>query len=265
MILLLAGTSESVSAAEALLEAGFQVLASTATDEPLKLPNDHPRLRRQAAELDANGLVSLMEAEEVRCVVDAAHPYAQALHANVREACRRADLPCLRYDRASTPLPEDCIRVATHAEAAVRASAGGKPILLTVGSRHVATYTEAARKADARLTARVLPREDSIRACREAGLDEDEIVADRGPFTEEQTLALLRERGIGVLVTKESGPSGGLPEKLVAARRAGARVIVVDRPAIPAGTPIATNTTDLLAWVRAQCSEATGRRRIDTT
>jgi precorrin-6A/cobalt-precorrin-6A reductase len=42
--------------------------------------------------------------------------------------------------------------------------------------------------------------------------------------------ATIRKYGIGVVLTKDSGTAGGVPEKLEAARLEGCRVVVVRRP-----------------------------------
>lgn len=52
----------------------------------------------------------------------------------------------------------------------------------------------------------------------------------QGPFSEELNLAMLRQIRARWLVTKASGAAGGFQEKLAAARRAGARVVVIRRP-----------------------------------
>ena len=61
-----------------------------------------------------------------------------------------------------------------------------------------------------RAYARVLPMEDSLRACREAGLPPAHILAMQGPFSRELNAAMLRSIGAAYLVTKASGSAGGL-------------------------------------------------------
>jgi precorrin-6x reductase len=51
-----------------------------------------------------------------------------------------------------------------------------------------------------------------------------------GPFSEELNLALMHQLNIKVLVTKRSGSAGGFPEKIRAARQAGAALLVLSRP-----------------------------------
>ncbi len=68
-------------------------------------------------------------------------------------------------------------------------------------------------------------------ACRLSGVAEEWIVTGRGPFSVEENRRQIRAFDIGTLVTKDSGPAGGVPEKLAAARAEGCRVVVVRRPA----------------------------------
>ena len=63
-----------------------------------------------------------------------------------------------------------------------------------------------------------------------------ELLRDRGPYTLESERTLLRESGIEVLITKNSG--GDLVSaKLAAARELGVEVLVVERPSRPGGAP----------------------------
>ena len=107
----------------------------------------------------------------------------------------------------------------------------GLPVLLTTGSRNLEPYVNEANAKGIRLVARVLSHPSSIEACRKAGISDDNIVSGRGPFSVEENLAIIKRYGIGVLVTKDSGIAGGVPEKLEAAHLAGCRVVLVQRPA----------------------------------
>ncbi len=93
--------------------------------------------------------------------------------------------------------------------------------------------------------ARVLPVNESFRAAILAGIREDRIVAGRGPFSTEENRAVIRKFKIGVLVTKDSGVAGGLPEKVEAARLENCRIVIVRRPNHASGA-IYENISDLL-------------------
>ncbi|MGD0094314.1 MAG: precorrin-6A reductase [Planctomycetota bacterium] len=229
-ILLLGGTSETAPLATALAEAGYLVLVSTATDIPLDT-GQHARIRKRTGGLDAESLAALAQAEGIRAIVDAAHPYATAAHLAAGAAAGKLRIPCLTYVRPSGLPADACVpSAATHEEAARLACEAGGPILLTTGSRNIAPYANAARSRGSAIFVRVLPVAESRAACRAAGVPEENIIAGRGPFSLADNRALIRKLGIKTLVTKDSGAAGGLAEKLEAARLENCRVIIVRRP-----------------------------------
>lgn len=229
-VLLFGGTGETVPLAEALVANGHRVVVSMATGQPLQDPLPHG-VKRRSGMLDARAMVALFQEESIDRVVDATHPFAVLASRTIREACRMATLPYERYERpADADFGDSAILVASHKAAAKAAVGYARPILLTTGSRNLLPYVEAARAADLPLFARVLPAEESLAACRMAGLLSHEIIAARGPFSVADTETLLRQHAIGTLVTKDSGKRGGLTEKACAADRCGATLIVIQRP-----------------------------------
>ena len=102
-------------------------------------------------------------------------------------------------------------------------------ILLTTGSKELAVYCSKKELKD-RLFVRVLPGEESLAICKEQGLTGKQIIAMQGPFSEELNRAILNQFKIRCLVTKESGKTGGYPEKLKAAADLSIPVIVLKNP-----------------------------------
>lgn len=258
MILLLGGTAETARLADGLLSLGTGVLVSLATEAPLALPAD-PRLRVRRGRLDVDGCASLIREAGIRLLVDASHPYATAAREMARAAAAACGIPYHAYVRPrgmrdGKDMPEGLswVEASSHEEAARVACGVGMPILLTIGSRHLGIYVQEAWKRGIPVHARVLPGAEGEVACREAGLARETCIVGRGPFSRSETLALLRERRIGVLVTKDGGRAGGLPEKLRAAREAGCMVVLVARPPVPEGAH--ASVQDLLREVGA-CME----------
>jgi precorrin-6x reductase/cob(I)alamin adenosyltransferase len=247
VILLLGGTSDARSLADELRRAGHDVLLSAASDYGARLAGESGTPVRGGA-LDAAELADLVAAADA--VVDVTHPFAEIITGSAKEACAQAGRAYLRVARPATELPPAALRAADARAAArlaaARAAASGGAILLTVGAKTVRTYTEAARDAGVRAVARVLPTEESLRACAAAGLEPRDVIAMQGPTNAELDATLLRHLGATVLVTKDSGDAGGLGEKLLAAELAGATAIVVERPAEP---DAARTTAEVLEWL----------------
>jgi precorrin-6A/cobalt-precorrin-6A reductase len=249
VILLLGGTSETAPVATALAEAGYRVLVSTATAVPLEL-GSHPRIAHRQGRLSESDMIALVAAWRIRAIADVTHPYAAEVRRIAARVAERCAIPYLTYLRPAAPDQAEGVRmVGSHDEAARAACEKGKPVLLTIGSTHVGPYAAAARRNAIRLVARVLDEGAAVAACRKAGLNEACIVTGRGPFTTEETRAIIRRFGIGVLVTKDSGDAGGVPEKLAAARLEGCAVVMVERP-IPAAAGACRTLEDLLRQVR---------------
>jgi precorrin-6A/cobalt-precorrin-6A reductase len=230
MILLLGGTSETVSISEALVNQGFDVLLSTATTMPLRgqLPES---VRLRSGMLDEQGMEKLIREEKITAVVDATHPYAEAVSKNAWKACQTMGIQYVAYERPALVQPCLFHAVPDHQAGAELAFSFGKPVLLTIGVRNLAPYVAEARKRGLALRARVLNHPDSVTACHEAGLSDREIFCADGPFTVEENIKHLEM--FGVLVTKDSGEAGGVDTKLEAARQCGCEVVVIERPKRP--------------------------------
>ncbi|MCD7820219.1 MAG: precorrin-6y C5,15-methyltransferase (decarboxylating) subunit CbiE, partial [Lachnospiraceae bacterium] len=81
-----------------------------------------------------------------------------------------------------------------------------------------------------RLFARVLPSAEVIASCRALGLEGKQICAMQGPFSAEINAAMLKQTKSAFLVTKESGASGGFPEKMEAVRECQITAVIIRRP-----------------------------------
>ena len=62
-----------------------------------------------------------------------------------------------------------------------------------------------------------MPSEESVAACRRAGIPSRNIIALYGPFTQRLNEALMEQYHIRFLVTKDGGEAGGFREKAAAA------------------------------------------------
>ncbi|GGQ30911.1 cobalt-precorrin-6A reductase [Streptosporangium pseudovulgare] len=221
-VLILGGTAEARALAGELTERGVRVVSSLAgrvTDPRLPIGEV-----REGGFGGPDGLAAWLRAERIDAVVDATHPFAARMTASAVEAAARTGVPLLILRRPGWHEgPGDAwLRVPTLREAAESIGAGDR-VFLTTGRRSLPVFSHS---SDAWFLARsVDPPEPPVPA-------NVHVILSRGPYTVEGELALIRDHRLGVLVTKDSGGSM-TTAKLVAARRAGIRVIMVDRPPPP--------------------------------
>ena len=241
-ILIFGGTTEGRTAAEELLAAGVPCTVSVATRYGEEVLTPHPLMTVHTGRLDRSRMAQMMREGSFSCVIDATHPHAQVVSGEIEAACRETGLPYLRLQRDvlsgdSADRPKD------HAEqgddtfvyvsdadraGAFLASVPGR-ILVTTGSKELVRFTKALGNPS-RITARVLPTQESLRVCAEAGLAGKQIFAMQGPFDVEMNCAQIHYAGASWLLTKETGAAGGFPEKTEAVRRCGIRAVVIRTP-----------------------------------
>lgn len=263
MILLLGGTSESVFLAGRLAGQGYPVLVSTATDVPLEFEN-HPLISRRQGGLDEEELTRLIRSQGIRAVVDATHPYAQQIKTLAQKTAEVLAIPYFLWDRpAVIPRDQGFLFAKDHEQAAILAFSFRKPVFLTTGSRNLEPYVRNSAQTKTPLWVRVLSHPGSVEACRLAGIEEDHILFGRGPFSVEDNRETIKKYSIGVLVTKDSGLSGGVLNKLEAAKLEHCQLVVVDRPEVFSGKRF-HRSEDLLAELNSYGPLIMARQEIKT-
>ncbi len=228
-ICVFAGTTEGRTIIEFLNRAGAEVTACVATEYGQALLPEAENLTVSARRLSGEEILELLKAEHFDFVIDATHPYAARITESVAEACKALGIEYLRVLRDGTVRPDSAVWVEDVGEAVSFLTGTTGNVLLTTGSKDLARFAALPGFAD-RVYARVLPMEESLTLCREAGLKPSHILAMQGPFSEEMNTAMLRSVNAAFLVTKDSGTAGGFPGKAAAAASAGAKLVVIGRP-----------------------------------
>ena len=239
-VLIFAGTIEGRSIAEYLSAAGIPVHACVATEYGASLMEKTENLQISSKRLCVEEMVEMMQADGCEVVIDATHPYAAVVSANIRKACEIAGKEPIRLLRSSEagqlddgPV-SDVITVRSVKEAAEFLKTTEGDVLITTGSKELDAYTVIPDFAE-RLHPRFLPAPGAVEACLELGYLQKNLICMQGPFSKEMNAAMLKQTGSVWLVTKESGKAGGFMDKVEAAAMAGAKLIVIGRPCVEKG------------------------------
>ncbi len=235
-VIIFGGTTEGRELAVYAASMKIPVLLSVVSEYGKKTAGKTADFSVRCGALDEEGIFRLLQKVQPQLVLDATHPHAAAATGQIREACRRAEVRCLRVLRKEegteaqgeqTKCP--VFRVHSAWEAAEILAGDDGPVFLTTGSKELAAFITALDDRE-RIFARVLPDSQILAGCEKLGLSGRQLIAMQGPFSEEMNIAMLRAVGAKWLVTKESGSQGGFWEKLRAAETCGVSTIVIQRP-----------------------------------
>lgn len=189
------------------------------------------------------GLRRYLVEEGVVAVIDATHPFAAIMPFHAEAACKAEGVPLLAIRRESwRPRAGDRWRSVPNIAAAVEAL-GTEPqrVFLTIGRLELPHFFAAPQH---RYLIRV------IEPVGELPLPHAKVLQQRGPFEAEAEERLMHREGTQILVSKNAGGSMTLG-KLVAARRLGLPVIMVERPPKP-DVEYVTHIDQVLPWLVAQ-------------
>jgi precorrin-6A/cobalt-precorrin-6A reductase len=241
-VLVLGGTTEASELARALaarpeFDARLSLAGRTANPAPQPLPT------RVGGFGGANALAHFLHEGGYHAVVDATHPFAERMSFNAAEAAGDAGVLLAALVRPAWTAGEGDVWTEVSDAAAAAEALGGAPrtVFLTVGRLSLPAFASAPqhlyviRSIDPPDPADLPPRHH--------------LVLDRGPFDAEDEERLMREHGVEVVVTKNSGGSA-TEGKLVAARRLGLPVVMIARPRRPSVLEL-HDVAEVLDWLAA--------------
>ena len=237
-VLLVGGTAEARALAQALVDADVEVVSSLAgrVSRP-RLPAGEVRIGGFGG---VEGLVAAIEEGGFTHVVDATHPFAATMTQHVVEATGRLGVPAVRLSRPGWSGRPDAAGwrwVSSHDEAREVAESLGDRPFLTTGRQTLPAY--AAWSPRPVLVRVVEPPEQPLPAAWR-------VLLDRGPYERAGERDLMREHGVDVLLTKDSG-GAYTSAKLDAAADLGVPVVVVARPPVPGDIAVVGDVEGVLS------------------
>lgn len=235
MILVFGGTTEGRIAVDVCEQAGKPFYYSTKSGSQEVMLHNGQRL---IGGMTAENIKNFCEAHDIKCIVDAAHPFAEALHENIANS----GVTVIRLRRKFSEHRNDVTYLRDWREAVKEIRC--KKLLALSGVNTISKLKDYWEKHDTMF--RILPRKESMDIVSENGFPEDKLLyypvskVSGVPKASEVTMpsledekAMMKECGCDAILTKESGGSGGYEVKVQAALGLGLKVYVVECPALP--------------------------------
>lgn len=247
--------------------------------------------------MDAEEMAAFFQKEKPMLIIDATHPYAIEVTGNIRKAVEtyrqeqkieeQIYYRVLRNLKGTTSDIEETVDTEETAETAETEWISGEEmlhikdlkvsyheditqavaylqstegnILATIGSKQAGELCKL-KSFEKRVYLRILPNVEMLSKCLELGFLPDHMICMQGPFSEELNELMLREHDIKYLLTKQSGETGGYPEKVKAARACGAELVVLIPPQETEGVSV-EQMCEIIGNAQSRHSSRKGVRR----
>ena len=218
MILVFGGTTEGRNAVEVLEEAGKAYYYSTKTGEQdITLHHGH----RIDGAMDAEAMQAFCREQNIRLMVDAAHPFASQLHQTIAQVSESLNIPAIRYERIYPLRDPDITWIDDYSQVPRDIHS----LLATTGVQSIAKL-KPLEEEGIRVYYRILNRDSSIALAMKQCASQEQLCYYDAP----QVIPIKAD----AILLKESGTSGGFIEKVEAAKACGMRIIALKRPEISA-------------------------------
>ncbi len=227
-IIIFGGTTEGRQLAEFCDENNIPADICVTTDYGAELLPKSKNINIIVGRLDSFQMKELISKNKYTYIIDATHPYAVEATKNIKSACSEFSVKYMRVVR-ETSESSDGITAENMDSLVNILNRNEKIILSTLGSKELEKLTEV-RNFRERIWVRVLPADNVRELCLNLGFDKNKLIFQKGPFTESENIAHIKQSGAEILLTKESGVTGGYPEKVSASEKSGIDLIVLKRP-----------------------------------
>lgn len=231
MLLIFGGTTEGRIAAKVAEEAEKPFIYCThGPEQEIELVNG----QRHVGPMEVDDMLACIAEHQIEVIVDAAHPFAKNLHANIAEAARRASLKVIRLERTycDTDNLSNVIQVKSYDEALTFLASGPwQQVLFLTGLHTIPVFKPYWSQHPQKSIFRVLDRDSSRAEALSYGIGLDQLIYFKDGSDDEALYNLTPVPDL--VVSKESGSSGYFENKIKFASAVGAKLLVVGRPSLP--------------------------------
>jgi len=229
--LVFAGTKVGREFVKELLQEGQKVIVSTATPYGASLYQAHENLVVNHQKMNYEEMMEYIQSKNIDEIIDSTHPYAIHVTENMIKCAKVLNIPyrVLERDSYIKDNGSDFITIVNDYEEACNYLIERQGnILLSIGSNNVEAFTPISLD---RMIIRILPTSQVLTKCEKLGFSPKNMIAMQGPFSYEFNKTIYKDYNIKYLVTKDSGKSGGVEEKVQSALDSEVEVIMIKRSA----------------------------------
>ncbi len=246
-IFIVGGTKESIDIIEFLKERypEISIVTSTTTEYGGNIAKNAGSDKVITRPLPKEDLIQVINGEKVDLLVDASHPFAEHITNTLCSIVDEMKIPFIMFEREPMYI-EDMENINLSNVFHVDSFEDGglliknnftKGNILHLGGINTASDVLKYVSKD-RFYIRVLKVKSSMDKCKELGIIEDHIFPMTASKNKDkkihinENLELFKKVDAKIILTKESGDTGGFKEKIIAANRLGIKMIIIDRPHI---------------------------------
>ena len=229
MILVFGGTTEGKKVAEVLDFIEEPYWYSTKTDVHFEM-----RGNKISGEMNTSEMAKFCNDNNIRLLIDAAHPFAVNLHENIYDAASQLEIPVLRYEReyGKFQKTENITFFDSYEELTNSIMESNfQRILSLTGVQTISTLKTVWENRICYF--RILNTELSRQKAETSGISEKLVIPMNPSDDVEELLQLAREKRAEILLSKESGTSGFMDNKVQVAHRLNIPLWIVKRPVLP--------------------------------
>ncbi len=248
-ILLFGGTTEGKATSNWLSDLEIEHFYSTKTNSG----NYESKFgTRVCGAMDVVEICTFCKQNQIDLIVDAAHPFADILHQNIVAAARQSELPVIRIERDSVPrIDSEFVQYHLDLEGILDElkKQNHAKVLSLMGVKAVPEIHSKTKGID--IWYRILDFPSSLKIADEAGVGRERLIvapAFEGMDTQEP---LLISESIQAMITKESGYSGLLDQKMELAIKHQIPLYVIARPELPEYNETITNREGLQKYLKS--------------
>ncbi|ACF14665.1 precorrin-6x reductase [Chloroherpeton thalassium ATCC 35110] len=249
MILVFGGTTEGRRVAGILNGLGKRFIYSTKTQTNSL---GYALAAHRFGALNERDMKAFCHEHRIRLIVDAAHPFASVLRETIARTGHELQIPILHFERdfkqakSSRPESHPLVHFVDGFEKAIRCLCELSPklVLATTGVQTITPLKPYWSKH--KMLVRILPQTTSIEKARAQGFPSEQTLSMSPGRSIADELQLIATYGVDCLLSKESGASGFLPEKIEAALQAEIPIVILKRPSVPPSFKIVRHKQDFI-------------------